>query len=236
MTVPTLSLHARYKERVATINSLTQRAQQGDARGIQQVAASLLAKVVLAAALAAAATPALAHSESSVAGGFLAGFTHPLYGLDHLLAMVAVGLWGAFLGRPLIYVLPVVFPTVMAIGGILGMSGIMLPPVELGIALSVLLLGGLVAAAQPLPVLAASLIVGLFAIFHGFAHGQELPVTADPVGYSLGFVLSTGLLHIVGIGLGYLTRLPGALALLPRLLGGIIALAGCYFLYKVIAG
>lgn len=178
------------------------------------------------------AAPASAHGESSVTGGFLSGFAHPLNGLDHLLAMVAVGLWGAFLGRPLVYVLPVIFPSVMAVGGILGMMGVAAPPVELGIALSVLLLGGLIAAAQPLPIPAASMIVGLFAIFHGFAHGQELPATADPVGYSAGFVLSTGLLHVTGIGLGLLTQLPGPLRLVPRWLGGMIALAGAWFLYR----
>ena len=191
--------------------------------------------VVAAALLALIATePALGHSESSVAGGFLAGFTHPLYGPDHLLAMVAVGLWGAFLGRPLIYILPVVFPTVMAVGAILGMAAFELPPVELGIALSVLLLGLLIAAAKSLPVWSASAIVAFFAIFHGFAHGQELPVTADPVGYSAGFVLSTGLLHLLGISLGALTRLPRPFALVPRYLGAFIALAGAYFLYKVL--
>lgn len=181
------------------------------------------------------AGPALAHSESSVSGGFLAGFTHPLYGPDHLLAMVAVGLWGAFLGRPLIYILPVIFPTVMAVGAVLGMASFQLPPVELGIALSVLLLGSLVAAARSLPIWAASAIIGVFAIFHGFAHGQELPVAAAPVGYSAGFVLSTGLLHLVGIALGALTRLPRAFALVPRYLGAVIAFAGIFFLYRVLA-
>ncbi len=181
-----------------------------------------------------AAEPALAHENNGVSGGFLAGFSHPLNGADHLLAMIAVGLWGAFLGRPLIYVLPVVFPTVMALGGILGMSGVAAPPVELGIAASVLLLGGLVAAAQPLPVWPAAAIVGFFAIFHGFAHGQELPVAADPVGYSLGFVLSTGLLHVLGIALGLLTRLPGRWQKAPRLLGAFIAAAGVYFLVQAL--
>jgi urease accessory protein len=179
--------------------------------------------------------PASAHSESSVAGGFIAGFTHPIYGPDHLLAMVAVGLWGAFLGRPLIYILPVIFPAVMAGGAILGMASFELPPVELGIALSVLLLGALIAGAKSLPVWAASAIVAIFAIFHGFAHGQELPVTADPVGYSAGFVLSTGLLHLAGIALGALTSLRPPFALIPRFLGGMIAVAGMFFLYRVLA-
>ena len=192
------------------------------------------AAAALAALAAVSAAPAFAHGETSVTGGFLAGFSHPLYGLDHLLAMVAVGLWGAFLGRPLIYVLPVIFPTVMAAGGMLGMSGVSFPPVELGIALSVLLLGGLVAGAQPLPVWAASSIVAMFALFHGFAHGEELPLTADPVGYSAGFVLSTGLLHVLGIGLGSLVGLSGPARHIPRLSGALIALAGAYFLVRAI--
>jgi urease accessory protein len=183
----------------------------------------------------AAAGPALAHSESSVNSGFAAGFGHPLFGLDHLLAMVAVGLWGAFLGRPLIYVLPVIFPTVMAGGAVLGMAAVPFPPVELGIALSVLLLGSLIAAARALRVATACALVGAFAIFHGYAHGQELPVTVDPVGYSAGFVLSTGLLHILGIALGALTKLPGRLSQVPRYIGAGIAVAGLYFLFRVIA-
>jgi urease accessory protein len=129
----------------------------------------------------------------------------------------------------------VIFPAVMAGGAILGMASFELPPVELGIALSVLLLGALIAGAKSLPVWAASAIVAIFAIFHGFAHGQELPVTADPVGYSAGFVLSTGLLHLAGIALGALTSLRPPFALIPRFLGGMIAVAGMFFLYRVLA-
>jgi urease accessory protein len=193
---------------------------------IGAVAAALLVLVAF--------EPALAHSESDTVGGFVAGFSHPLYGPDHLLAMVAVGLWGAFLGRPLIYILPVVFPSVMAGGAVLGMAAFELPPIELGIALSVLLLGLLIAGAKMLPVWAATTIVAFFAIFHGFAHGQELPEAADAVGYSAGFVLSTGLLHLLGIGLGALTLLPRPFAVIPRWLGAAIALAGAFFLYKVL--
>ncbi len=225
MTAPNLSVHARTEGSLATGVSELLNRWRGKAKPI------LVLRACAAAFLAVlAAEPALAHGESSVTGGFLSGFAHPLNGLDHLLAMVAVGLWGAFLGRPLIYVLPVVFPTVMAVGGMIGMSGVALPPVELGIALSVLLLGCLVAAAQKLPVWAASAVVAIFAIFHGFAHGQELPLTADPVGYSAGFVISTGLLHVAGIALGLFTRMPGAWRLVPRGLGALIGLAGLYFL------
>jgi urease accessory protein len=179
-----------------------------------------------------AAEPALAHEETSVAGGFVTGFTHPIIGLDHLLAMVAVGLWGAFLKRPLIYVLPVLFPAVMAVGGVLGMAEVPVPPVEIVIALSVLVLGALIAFARALPVLPACLIVATFAIFHGYAHGAELPLAADPLLYSAGFVVATGLLHIAGIALGMLTGAAGRLQALPRAAGGVIALFGVYFLVQ----
>jgi urease accessory protein len=144
--------------------------------------------------------------------------------------MVAVGLWGAFLGRPLIYVLPIIFPSVMALGGILGMAGVPVPPVEIVIALSVLVLGGLIAFGRALPVLPACLIVATFAIFHGYAHGAELPLAADPLRYSAGFVLATGMLHVAGIAAGLLTASEGRLRAVPRLAGAGIALFGVYFL------
>ncbi len=181
------------------------------------------------------AGPALAHSGTGLPGGFMAGFLHPLSGPDHLLAMVSVGLWGAFLGRPLIVALPVIFPTVMAIGGLLAMAGAPAPPIELGIALSVVVLGALIAGAVSAPVWVACLIVGFFAIFHGYAHGKELPSAADPIGYSVGFVLSTGLLHVCGIGIGLLHGRPGGMAIM-RGLGGLIFLSGLWFLWKAIAG
>lgn len=184
---------------------------------------------------AASAGAACAHDGSGVVGGFLAGFTHPLAGVDHLLAMVAVGLWGAVLGRPLVVALPVIFPTVMALGGVLGIAGLPMPPVEIGIALSVLLLGGVIAAGFKAPIWAACLLVAVFALFHGYAHGAELPAAADPVGYSLGFVLATGLLHLCGIGVGLVNVHPRGISLI-RGLGGLIALAGVYFLVRAVAG
>lgn len=177
------------------------------------------------------AGPAWAHDGSGLAGGFLSGARHPLAGPDHLLAMVSVGLWGAFLGRPLVIVLPVIFPALMAVGGVLGMARAPMPPVEIGIALSVLVLGVAIAGAIRAPVWAASLIVAVFAIFHGYAHGQELPSAADPVGYSVGFVLTTGLLHVAGIGLGLLNTRSGGMVI-TRSMGGLIALAGGYFLFR----
>ena len=190
------------------------------------------AATTFAAAFAAmlVATPALAHTDTA-ANGFAAGFAHPIGGLDHLLAMVAVGLWGAFLGRPLIVALPILFPFVMALGGVLGMAGVPAPPIEAGIALSVFALGLAIATALRAPVWAACLVVGGFALFHGYAHGQELPAAADPFGYSAGFVLATGLLHLAGIGIGLGTQRPtGRLA--ARALGGVIALAGVWFMVQ----
>lgn len=188
----------------------------------------------LAAALALeVASPAAAHSGTGLAGGFQSGFLHPLSGFDHLLAMVSVGLWGAFLGRPLIILLPVIFPTVMAFGGALGIAGVPMPPVEIGIALSVLVLGGMIAGAVRAPVWLASLIVAVFAVFHGYAHGKELPSTADPIGYSLGFVLATGMLHVVGIGIGLLNDRPGGLVV-TRGAGGLVFIAGLYFLWTAL--
>jgi urease accessory protein len=175
--------------------------------------------------------PAAAHTGTGLPGGLVSGFIHPFSGIDHLLAMVSVGLWGAFLGRPLIYVLPVVFPAMMVAGAIMGMFVVPLPPVEIGIALSVLVLGGCIALSVRAPVWAASLVVALFAVFHGYAHGKELPSAADPVSYSAGFVLATGLLHVSGICLGFLNDRPSGMVA-TRSVGGVIAALGGWFLYQ----
>jgi len=186
--------------------------------------------ILLALALMTLALPAQAHTGEGVAGGFIAGFLHPVSGVDHLLAMVAVGMWGAFLGRPLIWMLPVTFPLMMVVGGVLGIGGIPLPLVEIGISASVIALGLSVAAAWRAPIPVAVLIIGIFAIFHGHAHGTELPQAAAPEAYAMGFVISTGLLHITGIALGLVTKLPrGVMAL--RAGGAAIALAGIWILF-----
>ncbi|MCB1464352.1 MAG: HupE/UreJ family protein [Nitratireductor sp.] len=181
-------------------------------------------------ALALAATPAFAHvGGEGLAGGLVSGFTHPIFGPDHVIAMVAVGLWGAFLGMPAMWVLPVVFPLVMAVGGALGVAGVPIPQVETGIALSAVLLGLAVAAAFRPPLWIAALLVGAFAIFHGHAHGAELPHAANPLAYSVGFVIATGLLHLCGIAFGLLAARPlGAAAV--RVAGALIAAGGVYFL------
>lgn len=168
---------------------------------------------------------ALGHQDAGDGSGFVSGFMHPLLGWDHIIAMFAVGLWGAFLGNPAIWLLPVVFPLVMAFGGALGVLGIPVPAVETGIAASALVLGLMVAFAVRPPLWIAAVLVGAFAIFHGHAHGTELPGAANPLTYSLGFVLATGLLHLAGVAFGLLVRWPAGRAAV-RLTGGSIALLG----------
>jgi urease accessory protein len=177
------------------------------------------------------AQPALAHEQAGVGGGLASGLLHPLTGADHLIAMVAVGIWGAQLGAPAIWVLPITFPLVMAIGGVLGILHLPLPVPEMVIALSALVLGGAVALRLKLPFAAAAVVVAVFAIFHGHAHGAELPGSANPLAYGIGFVLATGLLHLCGILIGTLTRWPTGERVV-RVLGVLIALLGGYFLVQ----
>jgi urease accessory protein len=177
------------------------------------------------------AAPTLAHT-GDVVGGFVGGLAHPVLGPDHVAAMVAVGLWGAFLGSPAIVLLPIVFPLVMALGGVLGILGVPLPGTEIGIAISAVLLGLAVVFAVKPPIWMAALLVGVFAIFHGHAHGVELPAGADALTYSLGFVVATGLLHLAGIAIGALARWPAGRTAV-RAAGGAIALAGVVFLARL---
>ncbi len=176
--------------------------------------------------------PSLVHAHTESGGnGFSSGFMHPLHGLDHMAAMIAVGLWGAYLGAPAVWLLPVTFPVVMAFGGALGIMGVPLPSVETGIALSAILLGLMVALAARPPIWLAGMIVGFFAIFHGHAHGTELPAASNAFAYAAGFVISTGLLHLCGIGFGLLSRYPwGSVAI--RTGGGVIAALGVCFLFS----
>lgn len=171
----------------------------------------------------------LAHTGEGITGGLMSGFLHPVAGLDHVTAMVAVGILGAFLGRPAIWVLPVVFPLVMTIGGVLGLLGVSISYIEVGIAVSSIVLGLMILFALKPPLLIAAIIVAAFAIFHGHAHGTELPKAANALAYSVGFVVSTGLLHLVGIGIGELIRWPVG-QIVARAIGGVIAIAGVGFL------
>jgi urease accessory protein len=167
--------------------------------------------------------------EGDAAGGFISGFEHPISGLDHIVAMVSVGLWGAQLGAPAIWLLPVTFPMVMAFGGMLGLMGVPLPYTEIGIAVSAIGLGAVVAAEARPPLWVAAVMVGFFAIFHGHSHGTEIPPDENGVLYSVGFVIATGLLHLAGIGIGLIHRWHFGQMIL-RLGGAGVAAAGGWFL------
>ena len=192
----------------------------------------VLATLVLTGVLL--ASPAWAHVQQGQAAGFLNGLRHPVSGLDHVLAMVAVGLWGAQLGAPAIWLLPVTFPLVMALGGFLGLVGVPLPGVEVGVAASAILLGSLVAAEARPPLWLGAAVVAFFAVFHGHAHGTELPPGGDGLLYSVGFVVATGALHAAGIAIGLVHRWPwGRVAL--RAAGAGVAAAGAGFLWRALA-
>jgi urease accessory protein len=174
---------------------------------------------------------AWAHVEGGQAAGFITGLQHPWSGLDHILAMIAVGLWGAQLGSPSLWLLPIAFPMMMAVGAMMGLVGIPVPGVEIGIALSAIVLGAMILA-EVRPKLAIAIsVVGVFAIFHGHAHGTELPAGQSGLLYSMGFVIATGCLHGVGVALGLVNSLPmGRLAL--RGAGTFIAFMGIFFLWR----
>ena len=177
---------------------------------------------------------AAAHVESGQAGGFLSGLSHPVSGLDHVLAMIAVGLWGAQLGRPALWLLPVAFPIMMAFGGMLGLVGMPLPGVEVGIAVSGVVLGALILGEIKMPIIGAVVVVAFFAVFHGHAHGTELQPGQNAMLYSLGFVIMTGLLHGVGIGIGLLHRWDSGRVVL-RGAGAVVMAGGLYFLWGALA-
>jgi urease accessory protein len=178
-----------------------------------------------------AASAALAHVEGGHVGdgGLLTGLYHPISGLDHVVAMVAVGLWGAQLGAPALWLLPVAFPLVMALGGLAGVLGVPLPGVEAGIALSGVVLGIMVALALRPPLWLALALVAVFAVLHGHAHGTELPAYGVPILYAAGFVMATGLLHLAGILIGLTGRWTAG-ALLVRAGGVAVLLIGGWFL------
>jgi urease accessory protein len=164
----------------------------------------------------------------------MTGFVHPISGLDHVLAMVAVGLWGAQLGAPAIWLLPVAFPMVMAFGGMLGLIGVPIPGVEYGIAASAILLGAAVMFEVRPPLGLAAVLVGVFAICHGHAHGTELPPNASALLYSMGFVIATGCLHGVGIGIGTAYRWTWGQKLV-RVAGAVISAGGFFFMWQAFA-
>lgn len=177
-------------------------------------------------------SPAFAHGGSHHAVGLADGFMHPLLGLDHLLAMLAIGVWAAQIGRSARWTLPLLFPMVMAVGAVIGMGAVYLPGIEPGIAGSVAVLGLLIAFAIRMPVWAGSIAVSLFALVHGFAHGLEMPAGASPVLYGAGFILATLALLAGGLAIG--TAATGKAAeKAMRLLGSAIAAAGAYLLVSI---
>ncbi|RUM23492.1 urease accessory protein [Rhizobium vallis] len=181
-------------------------------------------------ALAVIALPAVASAHPAIgeAAGFSHGFAHPISGLDHVLAMVMVGVFAFQLGGRATWLVPATFVLVMALGGALGIAGINVPFVEIGIALSVVVLGAIVALNVKAPLAVALGIVGLFAVFHGHAHGTEMPENAAGAAYAAGFMIATALLHAAGLALGYVISRAGERqgVFVTRAAGGIATVAG----------
>jgi urease accessory protein len=198
---------------------------------------SKLARTLPAAATA-ILTPAIAFAHTGVGdtSGFVHGFGHPISGLDHILAMVMVGIFAWQLGGRALWLVPTTFVLIMAVGGALGIAGIGVPFVEIGIALSVVVLSGIVAFNVKAPVAAAMGLVGLFAIFHGHAHGAEIPEDAGGVAYGTGFMIATALLHLTGIGAGFLIGGAGDRygSFVVRAAGGFATVAGLGLLIGVL--
>lgn len=172
---------------------------------------------------------AFAHHEGGPFGSLQSGLLHPIFGLDHLVAMLAVGIWGAQIGDRAMWKLAAVFPLVMAVGLPIGAAGLPVPLVEIAIALSVLGLGAAIAFSWKPPVWIGMAAVGLFAVFHGHAHGAELAGAANPGAYGIGLIFTTGLIHLAGIGAGVLARdrYRGRIA---HACGSAMSLVGVYFL------
>jgi urease accessory protein len=166
--------------------------------------------------------------------GFFHGLGHPLGGLDHILAMVAVGLWSAQLGGSALWRLPSVFVAMMAIGGAIGLTGVTLPMAEPVVLLSSLAIGLLVVIARRLPLGISSSLVALFALCHGVVHGAEMPSQALALHYSLGFMLSTAVLHLVGLGAGLVLQQAAGADRSLRLVGGAIAIGGCSLILQAL--
>jgi len=185
-------------------------------------------RIALAVFLMLLPTAALAHVGVGDTIGFVQGFSHPISGVDHVLTMVAVGLFAAHLGGRALWLVPLTFVSVMASAGVPGMTGIELPFVEVGIGLSVVVLGLAIAFQLNPPTIAAMALVGFFAIFHGHAHGAEMPQSVSDLAYGVGFVCATVLLHAAGIGLGLLIGYVGQTysRRIVQVSGGAMALAG----------
>jgi urease accessory protein len=184
-------------------------------------------KLALAALLALAPTAALAHAGAGIEHDLAHGFMHPFGGLDHLLAMVAVGILAVVLGGRALIAVPLAFVGMMTLGFLAGAAGLQLPFVELGIALSSVVIGGAAALGKPMKTAAAAALVGVFAVFHGVAHGAEMPLGASGLDYAVGFVAATALLHLAGIAVAMVAALAGRFGKpVAQAAGGLFALAG----------
>jgi urease accessory protein len=192
-------------------------------------------KGALAVALALIPSAAMAHTGLGGTTGFLHGFSHPIGGIDHVLAMVAVGVFAFQLGNRALWLVPATFVAVMAGGGLLGMYGVPVPFVEIGIGLSIVVLGAAVALGIRAPIAVAMALVGLFAVFHGHAHGAEMPEDASGLAYGIGFMMATALLHVAGIGLGFavgrIAQAHGRVAI--QVGGGLMTVAGLAVLLEI---
>lgn len=208
--------------------------QEPNRKGKTGRAKGKAAGTLFPAALALLLLPAtvFAHQETGSITGIVSGLKHPVSGMDHVLAMISVGLWGAQLGPPAVWALPVAFPMVMAFGGMLGLMGISLPGIEIGIAVSAIVLGAMIVTESRPPLWIAAALVGFFAIFHGHAHGTELPAGSSGLLYSIGFVAATGMLHGVGIAMGLVHRFRGG-RLAVRAAGAVVSAAGVFFLARI---
>ncbi len=193
---------------------------------------SMCAVVFAILTLGVAPTAAVAHSGVGDASGIMHGFMHPPTGVDHLLAMILVGVFAIQLGRNALWLVPLAFVSLMAVGGLAGVAAIPLPFIEIAIALSVVVLGLAVAFGVKAPVAIAMTVVGLFAVFHGHAHGSEMPMEVSGVAYGVGFMLATVLLHVIGIAFGFLLGAMGQGygGAACRLAGGMAAAVGVVLL------
>ena len=179
-------------------------------------------------------TTAYAHDGGNVPlGGFISGLIHPVLGYDHLFAMLSVGIISAQIGGKAIWRVPATFVIVMAIGGAFGLMNIGSLPAEFGIALSLVLLGGAIAAERQLPTWITMIIVGVFAVFHGYAHGLEMPASAKPVTFALGFLLGTAIIHIAGVFIGDISQHYERGKIILRVAGGLIAIYGLLLIFGV---
>ena len=191
--------------------------------------------ILFALMLSAIPSVAYAHDGTNLPlGGFLSGMVHPVLGYDHLLAMLSVGILSAQIGGRAIWTVPATFVSVMALGGLLGLIHIGLNVTELGIAISLVILGLVIAAERSISTRIAMIGVGFFAIFHGYAHGAEMPDTAQPFLYALGFLVGTALIHIAGVVIGDISRHYERGKVILRVGGGMITFVGLLFIFGIL--